>query len=81
MFFLTALKPIFCAYDTAVFKCTARILIQQDKIDNFYNDIIITASIKEMNIITVFLWTNIIFNLNPTVVRHIVSQSNLWYYL
>lgn len=63
MFCPTALKPILCAYNTTVFKCVARILIQQDKIDNFYNDKSISASIKEVNIITVFLWTNIILAL------------------
>lgn len=48
VFCLCALTSIFGASDTTSFKSTVRILFQQDKTDNIYNDIIITGSIKEL---------------------------------
>lgn len=42
------LTSIFGASDITILKSTVRVLIQQDKIDNFYDDTIITGSIKEL---------------------------------
>lgn len=48
VFCLRALTSIVGVSDTTVFKSTVRGSIQQDKLDNFYNHIIITGSIKEL---------------------------------